>query len=581
MSRSLLNAATRAHADEVGADAVASCRLDCVNESGWRHTARGDARIWLRGYIESNGAETLASHLSDLNSDPFREVLAVLSQALGHFALIAATPSRVIAAVDWVRSIPLFYAECSGSWRIDDRADRLRKNAGVTLADTDADAALSVAMAGYTIDRATLYSRMHMLGPGECVIFEGAAPPAVRRYYTYRPWRVANRDAAALERELRDLTLDVVGRMIASLDGRLLAIPLSAGNDSRLIASAAKHLGYENVRCFAYGRTDNFELRASRAIAERLGYKWRFEPIDIPRQKAFFARDTYRRYIEYAESCSSVPFIQDLSVLHALRTDSFIPKEAVIANGNSGDFISGNHIPRALSHLSPNTSGEARKQRILDALVEKHFSLWDALVAERNVANVQQQLWRSIESAGATLGDPESDHGLYEYAEFQDRQCKYVITGQRIYEFLGHDWRLPLWDNAYLRFWEGVPLSLKAGQSLYVRMLHDANWGGVWRDIPVNRKTIRPRWLIPIRYIAKLAHAPLARDRWRAFERRYLLHWMEPWCGSAFVPYLHIACDRRGARHAVAWLAEAYLQRHGLNWRGATIALHDAASEKP
>ncbi len=135
--------------------------------------------------------------------------------------------------------------------------------------------------------------------------------------------------------------------------------------------------------------------------------------------------------------------------------------------------------------------------------------MWRSLVTPAAEARIAARLRQSIERAGGELGDPETDHGLYEYAEFQDRQSKYVITGQRIYEFLGHEWRLPLWDNAYLRFWEGVPLAEKAGQALYARTLRNANWGGVWDDIPVNRKTVRPLAIVPLRLIAKaLACAP-------------------------------------------------------------------------
>ena len=180
-------------------------------------------------------------------------------------------------------------------------------------------------------------------------------------------------------------------------------------------------------------------------------------------------------------------------------------------------------------------------------------------------ARIAALLRQSILRAGGVLADPDADHGLYEYAEFQDRQCRYVVTGQRIYEFLGHEWRLPLWDNAYLRFWEGVPLEEKRGQVLYDRMLRKANWGGVWRDIPVNRKTVRPAWLVPIRAIAKGLHVPFGRERWHRFERQCLQYWMEPICYSACVPYRNVWRDRRGARNHVAWLAELYLARHGVS----------------
>lgn len=115
----------------------------------------------------------------------------------------------------------------------------------------------------------------------------------------------------------------------------------------------------------------------------------------------------------------------------------------------------------------------------------------------------------------------------------------------------------------------GVPRSRvtafeKANQALYARMLHNRNWGGVWRDIPLNRKTIRPRWLAPLRLAAKLAHAPLGADRWHRFERRFFQYWMDTTCNAAVVPYGRAARDARGARNGVSWLGEAYLVAKGI-----------------
>ena len=60
--------------------------------------------------------------------------------------------------------------------------------------------------------------------------------------------------------------------------------------------------------------------------------------------------------------------------------------------------------------------------------------------------------------------DFENFHRIYEILEFEDRQVKYVINGQRLYEFFGYEWRLPLWDSLYLNFWEKVPLEYKFDQ---------------------------------------------------------------------------------------------------------------------
>jgi asparagine synthase (glutamine-hydrolysing) len=548
-------------AEPVGLDALAS--------PFWRRHPAGAATLWLKGHVAPGAMAALTRAAAARPGEAEAALDAVLAETDGHYALVVAGPGWTYAAVDPVRSTPLFFARTGDTWRLDDRAERLRRRAGLGAGDIDADAALAVAMAGYTIDRATLYRGLDMLGPGERALFRPGLAPARARYFAYRPWRVSARDPAGLERDLEDLTLDIIRRMLASLDGRPLVVPLSAGYDSRLIVSAAKYLGHKDVRCFAYGRPGNFEAVASRAVAERLGYAWTFQPVDNESQRRFFAGADYARYLEEADSAAAVPFVQDLSAVAALKARGFIPPDAVIANGNSGDYISGNHVPKALTAPAPESSPEARRARITAALIDKHFSLWRALRTPEREARIGDLLWRSIAAGGGALGDPACDHGLYEYAEFQDRQCKYVITGQRIYEFHGHEWRLPLWDRPYLAFWESVPIAEKAGQALYSRMLHRANWAGAWSGIPLNRKTVRPRWLAAVRAAFRLAHAPFGRARWHRFERRYLLHFMEPWSGSAFVPYCRIARDTRGARHAVAWLAEAYLARHGLDWTGA------------
>lgn len=547
------------------ARAVARAALDLESGTPWRVEEHGSVRLWIRGYAEGGLTTAVARALASPGVDALDAMVRLLARARGHFALAAETPQGIVAAVDWVRSIPLFHAKAPEHWRIDDRPERLRKRAGIADDAIDPDAALAVAMAGYTIDRATLYRGIGMLGPGECALFRPGAAPEIRRYYAYRPWRVDSpADDKVLRRLVEEITLDIVRRMIASLDGRMLVIPLSAGFDSRLIASACRHLGYDNVRCFAYGRSGNFEAAASRQIAERLGYSWRFVPYSITSQRRFFAGAPHRAYLESADSCASVPFEQDYPAIAALKEGGFIPSDAVIANGNSGDYISGMHIPPALRAPPQGLAAEDRKKRILGALSYKHFSLWRHLRTPSNIANIEMLLWRSIEAAGGALGEPDADHGLYEYVEFQDRQCKYVITGQRIYEALGHEWRLPLWDNAYLEFWELVPLRLKAGQALYAAMLRETDWGGVWRGIEINAKKIRPRWIVPLRLAAKATLALAGRDAWHGFERRYFQYWMDTTCASAVVPFRLSVRDRRGARHAVAWLAERYLAGKGV-----------------
>ena len=551
-------------------------RLDLEEGFGWRRCTDGNVTLWIAGHVYGADDRRLAKALQNCGPSPNTAILGRWIDGLsGHFAIIAEGPGWTLAGVDWVRSIPLFYARDGGVWAIDNQAERLRHRSGLDVGDIDPDAALSIGMAGYTIDTATLYRGLEQLGPGELALFAaGAGEPERFRYYTYRPWRVEVEDAGdepALRRRLANTTLGIFEKLRDSLAGRTLVVPLSAGLDSRLVVAAMSHLGHRNIRSFAYGRPGNFEAATSRKIAERLGIEWAFVPTSVAVQRSFFAGDEHRRYLAYADSCASVPFEQDLWAIRRLKESGYIPDDAVIANGNSGDYISGAHIVPALRMPQPELSSDDRRERVLDCLVDKHFDLWQALRTPRNDARIRARLRESLDRAGALAGPPEADHGLYEYAEFQDRQCKYVITGQRVYEFLGHDWRLPLWDIDYLRIWEGVPLASKAGQRLYRAMLEERDWGGVWRDVPVNAKTIQPAWLRPVRVAAKALHAPLGRERWHRFERRYFQYWMDTLCNFAAIPYRRVTADRRGHRNAVSWFAEAYLAGKGLDFGGGPV----------
>jgi asparagine synthase (glutamine-hydrolysing) len=346
-------------------------------------------------------------------------------------------------------------------------------------------------------------------------------------------------------------------------------VPLSAGLDSRFIASGLAAAGYAKVHCVAYGRTGNREAVTSRAIAQRLGYRWSFVPYTNSSVRTASASADHRAYEAYADSLTAIPFPQDHPALTALRARGDALPDTVVVNGQSGDFITGNHIPRA---LADNGDGDAatRTTRILDALVAKHFKQWASLAAPDRMARTRALLAAEIDAVGGLPADAGRDHGVYEYSEFIDRQAKYVVNGQRLYEYLGLDWRLPLWDRSYLDFWERAPRDAKVGQALYRRVLLRDDWGGVWRDIPVNPTRVRPAWLVPVRLAAKLAHAPLGRARWHRFEKQYLEYWMAPLCSYAPWPWQQVAADRRGHASAVAWHIEAYLTGKGLLWSGNT-----------
>ncbi|MHA1537502.1 MAG: asparagine synthase-related protein [Alphaproteobacteria bacterium] len=537
---------------------------------GWRleKPASGNV-LWCKGFIDGQSAGRLAKALGSAGP---AKAAAVLGSLNGHFALVLQTPEWTLAAVDPVSSIPLFYAPAGDAWIIDAQARRLAERAGTQ--EIDPDGALSLAMCGFTIGSRTLYSGVHALAPGGAVVFRAGSEPRRIAYHTYRPWLAGSGEAGDRREELASLTLKGLEKMVAGIGGRPILVPLSAGLDSRLIVSGLKAIGHDDVRCFSYGRAGNYEAEAGRRIAEHLGYKWTFVPYTTAQQRAGFADDTCRAYEEFADSLRSTPFQQDLHAVSTLKQSGFTPPGAVFVNGQTGDFISGGHIPPALFEPAPaDMSAADRWERLTQAIAAKHCALWGALVTEANLQRIKTMLRAELEAIGGGLDDPAMDYALAEASEFRNRQAKYVLSGQRIYEFFGYDWRLPLWDRAIVDFWERTPLAAKRGQRLYRDMLEGANWGGVWGGEWRTPQTVRPRALAALRLLAKGACAPLGRKRWRGVERRLFAYPMDTIANYAIAPYLRVASDRRGHRNAISWHTETYLAAKGLTFGGAPIAL--------
>ena len=549
--------------------------LNFDNEAGWTVASSDDVTCWFSGYLnDGSQGQAAAVNIAKLLKPLFRneiqtEIVDVLRNLDGHFAIAARGPNWTLAAVDAIRSIPLSIAETAAGLTVGPSGNRLVGSN--ELNELDVDAVISFAMAGYTIGRTTLYRDVVQLMPGEFYYSSNDQTPEIGSYWGYRPTGRDRRDRAPLRRALVDETLQILENLVASSVDRPIVVPLSAGLDSRLVVSGLHHMGIRDVRCFAYGRPGNFEAEASRKIAEHLGYEWTFVPYSLEQQRQTFSSADHRAFLAFADHLCALPFLQDFHAVQVLKNEGYIPAAAVIVNGQSGDYLTGNHIPKELWETPDNMDKETRWTRIVSAMIEKHFSHWEMLKTPDNLSSLELQLRRELDATGIDF-DREAidDFGIYEALEFRNRQAKYVIGGQRVYDYHGLDWRLPLWDKSYMSFWQDVPLDAKKGRNLFREMLVEQNWGGVWQGWDFPQRTT-PVSLAAARFALKSLNAPFGRSQWHRFERRYLDYFMDLLCNYAVVSYRRVAQDKRGFRNGLSWHIEAYLRDKGLGLDGERI----------
>lgn len=539
-------------------------RADC-----WRVAHQGPSlKLFFRGYLYGTGLTDLAGHLVDAEKGGRHWSEASLDRLHGHFALLAVSPDRVLLAADRVRSLPLEFGRSGKHWIVGDVPGSVADRMGLGVVDVDPGGALALAMSSSTVGPDTLYRPLEVLRPGEAALL---TPDGRRRwrYHGFYPWNVADRPVEELERELERTTLEILERLARSVEGRPIVIPISGGMDFRLIASGLRHLGYKDVLCYTYGIPGNQEARAAEAVATKLGYEWTFVRYTVRSQRQWFRSDDHRAYLAFADTCTTTPFEGDLPAIRALEDRGWLPEDAVIVNGQTGNFISGNHILAPL-HDPPKDAGAGKLERlVLDTTLERHFRLWDVLARPENDERIEELLRAQIREAGGHLDDPDRIHGVFESCEFENCQTKYVIGGQRIYDYAGYEWRLPLWDRAYLDFWEQAPRRAKIDQRLYRDVLMEADWGGVWRDESLWwRRRTAPLWRVGPRYVLHRIFDLVAPEAWSRFDRQVFGHLKRNTLGMANWPYRRVLLDSRGFRNAVSWWTERHLASRGLAFDG-------------
>jgi asparagine synthase (glutamine-hydrolysing) len=362
------------------------------------------------------------------------------------------------------------------------------------------------------------------------------------------------------------VTIKIFRKLIESVNGRQIVIPLSAGYDSRLVASCLRDLNYKNVVCFSYGTSGNFEAKVAEKIARKLGYRWHFVPMTHMSEKAFLKSQDFKEYEKFSDSYNAIPYFQGLSSVKFLKENELIKDDAVFVNGNSGDFISGGHIQTFEAGRDNDCSKKNRMCHIVKKQIDKHYSLWGSEKTLHNVSKLSSMLILELESLGYTLGSVDEDYMLYEALEFHNRQSKYVIAGQKTFDFYGYDWRLPLWDKDYLDFWAKVPLNFKLDQALYKEMLFKSDFGDVWGELfPLNHKTISPSWVIPIR---KLTQIPFfffgkkGKSYWHKIEVCLFYYFMDDTHMMDYVGYLRgLRATFKFPRHHGSWQVLDYISK--------------------
>lgn len=432
----------------------------------WRSSPRDGGAVHFRGAAFHQGAQievtgVLARLLASAQTKSQLE--CALGTLNGFYAWVEQSTDRLRAAVDHVRSIPLFYGQRENSFYLSDDAEWVREQVGDT--EMDPAARNEFLLSGYVTGSETLFPNVKQLQAGEWLDVtsnDGTLSVSTSRFYRFLHDEPEHVDAAELQERLSIVTAHAIDRLVRYANGRQILLPLSGGYDSRLIAAMLKERDYRNVVCFTYGVSGNKEAAYSKSVADALGFRWEFVEYTNELWRREWALPEAVDYRMQASNQCSLPHVQDWLAIKQLRDRGIVETSAVVVPGHSGDFVAGSHIPEYVFQKNSFSDEE-----LFDAIINRHLS--NAPISTMGSNGREAVALRIRERISlAHDGSAVSFANLYELWDWQERQAKYIVNSVRVYDQFDLDWWMPLWDVEFVDFWQGVPLELRRGRAWYI-----------------------------------------------------------------------------------------------------------------
>ncbi|HNW51884.1 MAG TPA: asparagine synthase-related protein [Prolixibacteraceae bacterium] len=418
--------------------------MNSFNRYCWSHlpSASVVGTTWNNGICLSSAE--LAKIVSSIVT--FEQFNQLVKGITGHFTIIKKVSEGYWVATDPILHYPLFYKKVKGQITLSDDPIFLTQGENIV---PDRQAALFFLQFGATFCNRTLVEGLSIFEPGTITKL---SETNIETEHYVKDYFLSEENWEHRPDELRDLLDGIFARYLEPFKDRFFAIPLTAGYDSRLIATMLKKYGIKNVHCFTWGRKDNIETITASKIASQLGFNYRFIEYNNRLIADFDHQEIFSQYMEYAGNYLSMPYMQDYFAVKYLKEQQLIPEDAIFIPGHTGDVYSGSHQRPWYQNLS--------KREIANEITD-HFAITGFKSKPLQKEAILSLLQQYLDDAAF------SSTQFVDYWDITVRQARFVARSSSVFQFFGYDVLLPLSDQQFIRYFFSAPTEMRYNEKIY------------------------------------------------------------------------------------------------------------------
>ena len=413
-------------------------------------------RVFIKGYFfdnqnnffEKENAVKLVSYIKSKH-----QFLEFINTINGCFTIIIRSNTSCFIACDTTRMFPVFYTYLKDELCISDDISFLKKEHHIQSFNPIAEAELKSAL--HTYGKKTLLQNVYQIQANEYLIIEEETITKQDFFFTYATSSTSNTNYNDLKKQTFTAFEAAFKRLILSLNNQTVALPLSGGFDSRLIAVMLKKYNYTNVVCYTYGKKDSFEIENSRKTAKALGFAWYFIEYSEKLFGDFSQSTSFINYAHYAGKYSAMPNPQEYFAVQYLTDQKLIPNNTIFIPGYAGDLLGGSQYLKVIPK-------KLKKEAIVDLITSQKLTSFKLKKVIKKT--LKQELQTLVDSNIYANKLPAS---IFEDIDIKEKIAKYIFNSANFYTFFGYTYRFPFWDKELLSFFKNVPEEYKMGKLLF------------------------------------------------------------------------------------------------------------------
>ena len=490
--------------------------------------------------------EKLLSFISKQGIDR-KKIIRFCLNNFNFFSIIIWNKQFLLAVSDQVSSYQLIYKKDKYNIQISDNINFFKNE------KLNENSIKQIEYSGYTIDNYTVFKNVYGLKPYE-YIFKNKRISEQKFYKKISITYKTKSNSRLLEKNLTRLLFNIFNEIKNKNKNNKIFVPLSAGYDSRAILSLLIEVGCKNLETFTYGRKNVRDFVIAKKISEKLGIKNHHIQISKSIAKKCYRSKNFNKYLNYLNSGNSSNNFGDFIAIDYLYQKKIVKKNDIIINGQSGDFISGNHIPLKFKKK------ENEIKDFINFILKKHFNLVGNKILNKDQLEIKDIIKKKYFNSISNINEN------YEYFEFSNRQTKWVISQQKVYDYYNLNWELPFWDRRIIKFFfKELSLKEKLSQNFFKSYLHKKNFAKVW-DIEINPKQSFSFIFKFIRLFFK-AMFLFNKSMWRDFEKKYLNYFLDTSLSTMIVGYFDYIKTNNIPRNSIFFYSRKYVKKFKKNYK--------------